>query len=183
VIVANPIPLILDDPDGWREYLDTLPWEKGEFDNSSYHAFLRANSLGIQAEEAISEVAQRCRAAGCSPQASKLSHQFNSAARYTQSLAATGAILLPRVPTPKFDYGKLERIAQKEPRIDENWLIEKSVTSPKSVTASSFLDALYQSGEKLIVFTNYQSQGQVVYEVGKPPARIYQQVDPMVSGS
>jgi hypothetical protein len=167
VIVANLIPLNLSDPEGWWDYIDTLPWEKGEFDNSSYHAFLRANSLGIQAEEAISEVAQRCRAAGCRPPASKLTHQFNRAAKYTQSSTTTGAILLPKVLAPEFDYGKLKRIAQKVSDIDENWLVSKSPTPLRFNKADTFLDNLYQQGEKVIVFTKYQSQGQVVYEVGK----------------
>lgn len=171
MIIANHLPLILDPSDAWQAYLDTLSWHKGQFDQSSYHAFLRATSMGIPAEKAIPEVNRRCLTAGGLPTASKLNHQYNSAARYTKSAGASNEISLPKAPTPVFDFHTLQRIAAKATGIDAQWLATKSPVAIESATAATFLDGLYQPGEKVIVFTDYRSQGQVVYELGKSTSK------------
>ena len=168
MITPNLLPLTIDHTPAWQTYLDELSWHKGQFDQSSYHAFLRATSMCIPADKAIPEVNRRCLAAGGSPPASKLKHQFNSAALFTKSAVAFEGIILPKAPTPVFNLQTLQRIAEKASGIDDKWLASKSPVSVESATATTFLDGLYQPGEKVIVFTDYKSQGQVVYEVGHP---------------
>jgi len=168
MIIGNLAPLLLDHSNAWEAYLDTLPWLKGQRDLSSYNAFLRATSMGIPAEKAIPEVNRRYLAAGGSPSASKLKHQYNSAANYTKSAGASDGIYLPKTPTPNFNLQTLQRIAAKATGIDEPWLATKSPVAIESATAATFLDSLYQPGENVIVFTECKSKGQVVYEVGHP---------------
>ena len=43
----------------WLAFADTLLWQDGYLDASSYNAFLRAASLGIQVAVAIEQVAIR----------------------------------------------------------------------------------------------------------------------------
>jgi hypothetical protein len=97
-----------------------------------------------------------------------LKHQFNAAALFTKSAGASDGIILPKAPTPVFNIETLQRLATKASGIDESWLVSNSPVSVESATAATFLENLYQPGEKVIVFTDYQSQGQVVYEVGHP---------------
>jgi hypothetical protein len=151
MIVANLHPLILDHSDAWQAYLDTLPWQNGHFDRSSHHAFLRAASMGISPVRAIPEVDRRCREAGGHPLASKLHHQYNSAACFTKTTVSADKIIIPKGPTPVFDYQKLQRIAERKPEVNGEWLAAKSPTPVDSATAATVLDQLYRPQEKVVV--------------------------------
>jgi hypothetical protein len=50
--------------DLWVGFVANLPWVKGQLDASSYHAFLRAASCGVDAGRAFQEVMNRLSAAG-----------------------------------------------------------------------------------------------------------------------
>lgn len=53
------------------------------------------------------------------------------------------------------------------------WLAERSPWDPRQVTAQSFLDAIFQPGEKTILFFKYMSQGQFGHIAGNPGKTYY----------
>jgi hypothetical protein len=63
----------------WLRFVESQHWERGNLDQASYFTFLRAGSLGISPEEAISGVAARIRAAGDHPKMGKLKAQLRRA--------------------------------------------------------------------------------------------------------
>ena len=68
-----------------------------------------------------------------------------------------------------FDPAKLARIAAKLDGIDPQWFAARSPKRPDNRTPASFLHELYAPGEKVIVFDDFESQGQAVWECTPPP--------------
>ncbi len=54
-----------------------------------------------------------------------------------------------------------------------SWLAERSPWDPRRITAQGFLDAIFQPGEKTIIFTRYTSQGQFGHVAGSPGKTYY----------
>jgi hypothetical protein len=48
------------------------------------------------------------------------------------------------------------------------WLAERSPLDPCEITSAAFLDAVFQPGEKTLVFTSYFSQGEFGHVAGSP---------------
>lgn len=72
-------------------------------------------------------------------------------------------------PAPVFSPEKLERFARRIPPVTPEFLL---VISPKSVhnrTPASFLHEITQPGERILVFTEYRSQGQFLWQHQPPP--------------
>jgi hypothetical protein len=148
-------------------YLDTIPWESGCRDNSGHLAFLRAASLGIHPDVAIKEVTTRIVATGGSFNPSKIKDQLRRAYTYAGREAdETKALVKP--PRATFSPEQLKVIATKVPPIDAQWLATRSPIPVDATSSSHFLDQLYQPGEKIVVFDVFESQGQVLYEIGAP---------------
>jgi len=57
-------------------------------------------------------------------------------------------------------------VAARVSGIDEAWLAAASPVGPATLTSEQFLSALYEPGEKVVLFSIFQSQGQCVFEVG-----------------
>jgi hypothetical protein len=72
-------------------------------------------------------------------------------------------------PKPQFDPAKLAKVASKLDGIDGAWLADRSSIRPDTRTPASFLHALYEPGEMVLVFDIYKSQGQNVWTCKKPP--------------
>ena len=53
------------------------------------------------------------------------------------------------------------------------WLAERSPWDPRRVTTPMFLDAIFQPGEKTVLFFNYASQGQMGHIAGSPGRTCY----------
>ncbi len=155
----------------WMQYLDSLDWGPGQRDQSSWKAFLRAGSLGLPADVVLPTVAGRVVSTGGSYVSSKLESQIRRAYVFTGSEAgATRA--LHRPPTPKFSPEKLKALAGRVTGIDIDWLSRRSPVSPTNTTSVQFLQCLYATAEKIVIFTIFESQGQIVYEIGglwQPP--------------
>ncbi len=159
----NGLPPNVDD---WSSYLATLDWGPGNRDNSAYRSFLRAASLGVDRQVAMRVVADMIQSSGGSSSAKKLHSQMNRAYAFTGgSQATTTTIVQPA--TPKFDADLLGSFAAKAPGIDKTWLHSRSPVPTKGITSASFLDQLYEPGEKVLVFTNLHSQGDQLFEIGK----------------
>lgn len=63
----------------WERYLETLRWERGSLDQSTYLAALRGASLGIEPDFLFSVVATKIDAAGGHVRAGKVEAQINRA--------------------------------------------------------------------------------------------------------
>ena len=152
--------------DQWSGYLATLGWGPGERDHSAYNAFLRASSLNVDQQVALRVVVELIRANGGSFNAKKLQSQCTRAYKFTGGSHAT-TITIVQPATPNFDPDLLKGFAAKTSGIDQTWLKARSPVSSNGITSASFLEHLYEPGEKVLVFTNLHSQGEVLYEVGK----------------
>ena len=65
---------------------------------------------------------------------------------------------------PEFAPGKLEAIARKLPRVDEQSLARRSKLPVDAQTVGTFLQQLYAPGERVIIFDEFKSQGQDVWQ-------------------
>jgi hypothetical protein len=72
-----------------------------------------------------------------------------------------------------FDAGALRSMMMRGFQPSFRWLAERSPLDPRLVTPQMFLDAIFQRGEKTLVFTKFASQGQFGHVAGSP-GRTYQ---------
>ena len=78
--------------------------------------------------------------------------------------SAAGRTPRPRMIEPEFDPGKLATIAGKLPGVDEHWLARPSKLPVDAQTIGTFLQQLYAPGERVIIFDEFKSQGQDVWQ-------------------
>lgn len=75
---------------------------------------------------------------------------------------------LGRTPEPatqtRYDAEKLRQFASRCDGFDERCYYVRSPKQPDNRTPASFLQELYQPGEKVLVFSKFKSQGQAVWE-------------------
>jgi hypothetical protein len=149
----------------WLTFFNSRSWERGSLDQASYHCFLRAASLGVSPEEAIRNVANRIKDAGDHPSASKLTQQLRRAYGFVGS-ARVGSNYLPKEQRPSFHPDYAKAFADQIPaEIDAAWLTKRSpVKVPYLLTPSEFLSAAYQIGDKVLIFSDYRSQGQLIWQ-------------------
>ena len=69
----------------------------------------------------------------------------------------------------EFKPDTLARIAAKLPEVDFSFLRERSPLCPDNQTPATFLLRLYQSGESVLVFDVFESQGRHVCQCVEPP--------------
>lgn len=76
------------------------------------------------------------------------------------------------LPKPEYDPAELKRFSGAWAQtVDLVWLANRSTVDPATVSAESFLSALYAPGENVVIFDNDKSQGQAVWPAEKPPLR------------
>lgn len=148
----------------WIEYVDALPWVKGNLDDSSWKAFLKAASNRVEGDVALKEVASRIRKAGDSPDNAKLKSQLRRAYDHVKERPGEFGDV-PPAPKAEFSPEKLKKIASMVSGVDEAWLAKRSKTPPDQISTEQFLNSLYQPGEKVLLFNEFKSQGQQPYEV------------------
>lgn len=56
--------------------------------------------------------------------------------------------------------------------VTPEWFMERSPVDPRRVTPGEFLDMAYDPGHRVLVFTNFYSQGDFAWEVGKGGYRL-----------
>lgn len=146
----------------WLEYIFQLVWEKGNLDAASYNAFLRAASLGLPASIAIEEVAGRIQAAGDYPPPGKLEQQWHRAAVYVKANPDTP--IVPAVQRPIFDPERAKRFAERVPTsVDLAWLKRRSPVLTW-ITPAEYLSAIFRHGDQVLVFSEYLSQGEALWQ-------------------
>lgn len=88
----------------------------------------------------------------------------------------------PSAPTPEPDRVKkrqefqpsaLQKMMLRGFNPTTSWLADRSPWDPRNVTAPRFLDAIFQPGEKTILFIKYASQGQFGHIAGTPGRTYY----------
>lgn len=143
----------------FREYLgrSDAPWTESEI----AHKLHGAGSAGGK-EAGFLIWTRRDRAAA-------IAEAGNAGGREWNFKPAVGPVVRPvdmgrAVP---FNRGALEQLQMPGLRVERDWLRERSAVDPAEVSASAFLNALYDDGEFVIVFTRFRSQGEYVYQVGK----------------
>ena len=107
-----------------------------------------------------------CYHSSCAKEVAAASRRLRSAlGRHTFTTPRVPSpITLPRRPTPPdFDPAKLARIAGKLFGINEDWFAKRSRTRVDIQTPASFLHALYQPGERIVIFDVFKSQGRQLW--------------------
>lgn len=77
-------------------------------------------------------------------------------------------------PKPQFDVEALRRVAgDLAEAVDLPWLANRSEVDPATVSAEDFLARVYSAaaGERVVVFSEYKSQGQAIWPVERIPTR------------
>jgi hypothetical protein len=73
---------------------------------------------------------------------------------------------------PEFDIARLRQFVASTPEVDENWLLERSPVDPRGLGPGDFLEKVFQDGERVLVFTEFKSQGDFLWQVGKGGYRL-----------
>jgi len=71
-----------------------------------------------------------------------------------------------------FDFAKLQRAVAAVPAITEDDLRAMSPRPVEGVTAAEYLEAIYEPGERVLIFDKMHSQGQYIQWVGKGSYRL-----------
>ena len=151
----------------WRHYVARLSWGPGSRDQSSYSGALRAGSLGVQAEVAFDGIHKLITQGGGSPDANKLRSQIERAYEFVNAQANLGgsSSTRRRGPKPKFSPEALRGFTAKLDVADiEEFIKRRSPICPDHLGSEDFLAHLYRAGERVVIFSNHQSQGQLVWE-------------------
>ena len=153
----------------WIAFCDLCPWTKGSLDVASWRALLRAGTLGVREEAALTEISSRIVAAGGVPRPGKLRQQLARAYGFAAAHpVALGEPLPPPKPVVTFDLAKLERLASRlqQPSDWVTTLAAVSRLSPAGQSPAAALRALYRAGERVLIFHgNPYTQGDHLYEV------------------
>lgn len=91
------------------------------------------------------------------------------------SRAASAPLPIAPAGKPEFSPEKLRAFAQRwRPYVDTAWLAERSAVLPfgtnGGLSADDFLRAVFREGERVVLFTNQQSQGQAMWPLQRTPA-------------
>jgi hypothetical protein len=153
--------------DRWQRFVESQCWERGNLDQASYFTFLRAGSLGVSPGEAIETVATRIKAAGDHPRQAKLNQQLRRAYGFASaSHQPHGCYHVHREMRPAFAPDYARNFAERIPAsVDQAWLRKRSpVRVPYLLTPAEFLFAAYEMGDQILVFSDYRSQGQELWQ-------------------
>jgi hypothetical protein len=156
--------------DRWLKYIENLPWQAGQLDEASYLAFLRAASLGVDQQNALDVVTERIRTAGDHLRSAKVAQQLSRAYRHVQGaqwvreFGFASRPPLPARPRTAFDPRRAELFADQAPlTLNEAWLKANSPVPVEGMTPGLYLSAITRPGEKILIFTDYRSQGQALF--------------------
>jgi len=151
----------------YAEYVAALNWGPGERDQSAWNAFLRAGSLGIDGETAAKIVTDYIHTVGGTFSPAKIRSQIRRAYEHVGSKNDAPGFIC-KAPKTEFSADKLKSMAAKVPGVHPELLQALSPVATDAVSSAQFLEHLYKPGEKVVVFVHYESQGQLLYEVGAP---------------
>jgi hypothetical protein len=149
----------------WLKEITAFNWRLGCLDQSSYFAALSAAELKVDRAFVEAELARRIEQAGDSVKPQKLASQISRAYGYNAKAPSERKFTLKTQFVPEV----LRRIALCARIGDaESFLAERSLIAPARTNSESFLKSLYRPDEKVLVFTDYESQGQILWPVNRP---------------
>jgi hypothetical protein len=156
----------------WGSYISDLPWELGSLDDSSYKAALRGASLGVSPDLVFQTICDHIVQAGDTPRISKIKSQVERAYLHFagQSTDVKG-VTVPAKPgkIPEFRPEVLAKLAARADVSNiEVFISDRSPFCPQYIDSYLFLSRLYNPGEKAVIFTSQESQGQVVWSQDLP---------------
>lgn len=73
---------------------------------------------------------------------------------------------------PKFSHTRLRSFIEGMPKVTREDLRAMSPVRVESATPADFFEVLYDTDERVLVFTNFYSQGDYLYQVGKGSCRL-----------
>lgn len=73
---------------------------------------------------------------------------------------------------PEFSFEKLAGAVRGAPEVGEEFFMERSPVDVRGVTPGGFLEAVFSAGDRVLVFTDFKSQGDYLWEVGKGGYRL-----------
>jgi len=150
----------------WHCFVESQTWARGHLDQSSYLAFLRGGSLGVDPQTAVDTVTARIVAAGDHPRAAKLNQQLRRAYAFAGAQQHNGVVRsFQKLERPTFLPEYARKFAERVPEtVDGRWLRGNSpVKAPFLLTPAEFLGAAYLMGEQVLIFSDYRSQGQMLW--------------------
>lgn len=71
-----------------------------------------------------------------------------------------------------FDYAALVKIQRADWRVDEEWFRDRSPVDVDTCDTIGFLNGVYESGDRVLIFTKFKSQGQFIFWHGKGTFRL-----------
>jgi hypothetical protein len=82
-----------------------------------------------------------------------------------------------RAPAPEYDFNILRRVASTGPpaAMEEKFFVARSPIDPRNITPEIYLDAIFDPGDRVLVFQNFYSQGDFLHVAGTPeePGKSY----------
>lgn len=95
---------------------------------------------------------------------------LESSARPPDEYRRSLGITKPAPPKAQFAGDKLTQFAARwRPHVNTAWLADRSAVDPVGVSSQDFLSALYSKGERVLIFTNPKTQGQVLWPAEEIP--------------
>lgn len=76
---------------------------------------------------------------------------------------------------PDYNEAKLRGVVLAVPDVDVKWFEERSPVDPRGVTPGEFIEHVFAPGERVLVFTDFKSQGDFLWSVGKGGYRLSEQ--------
>jgi hypothetical protein len=73
---------------------------------------------------------------------------------------------------PEFDFARLKGLVRGVEEVTPEWFMERSAVDVARVGPGDFLEAVFRPGERVLVFTDFRSQGDFLWEVGKGGYRL-----------
>jgi hypothetical protein len=67
---------------------------------------------------------------------------------------------------PAYNEAKLRGVIRAQPAVDEGWFESRSPVDPRKVRPGEFLEYVFAPGDRVLVFANFFSQGDFLWEVG-----------------
>jgi hypothetical protein len=73
---------------------------------------------------------------------------------------------------PQYNEAKLRGLVRSVPEVGAEWFEERSPVDPRGLRPGDFLERVFDPGQRVMVFADYFSQGDFLWEVGKGGYRL-----------
>jgi hypothetical protein len=151
----------------WRDFVESLTWQKGSLNGAENEAFIRACGLSVDKQTAVAVVAEKIRLAGDTPKFHKLDREFDSAHYYVnhQLYEGSGWNGAHRdEPKAEYEPKYLEAfVAGFNEVVDDAYLEARSQFTCWNRTPAGFLHKIFKPSESAWVTTNDRSSEGLIW--------------------